>query len=331
MSSILALIDCNNFFVSCERVFNPKLEKKAVVVLSSNDGCVVSRSPEAKAIGIKMGARLFEYRDLFRKKGVVTLSSNFSLYGDMSNRVMESLQSFGFPIDIYSIDEAFIELPELSSLELTRLGQEIRNKIKSWTGIPTAIGIGKTKTLAKAANECAKKQTGVALAVNNADRETILSQLPVEDIWGIGRSSASFLREYGITNALQLQASPDDWIRKHLTVGGLRTVLELRGISCLESSISEKIAQSLVCSRSFGRTVIKLEELEEAVSHHASRVAEKLRAGGLCATIFGVFVGSGYLKSESASSLLHFPSAETSILIAKARQLVTALYRKGLL
>lgn len=334
-SDIFALVDCNNFFASCERVFNPKLIGKPLVILSSNDGCVISRSPEAKALGIKMGAPAFQHRDIFQQKHVVVLSSNFALYADMSGRVMATLEQLGFPVHIYSIDEAFLKLPLLSDEELEKIGKHIRETVKQWTGIPIAAGIASTKTLAKAANEIAKKSGSGVLSITAPEvRDRALAMLPVEDIWGIGPSHSAFLHDHGIHTALELQKAPDDWLKKQLTIGGLRTAQELRGISSIEEEDEEALSKSIVCSRSFGKEVTELQDLKEAVATYASRIGEKLRAQGALAGFLSVFIttkhyGSKPYYSQSAYVRLSAPSSFTPDLIHHALRALQTIFKKG--
>lgn len=332
---VFALVDCNNFFASCERVFNPKLIGRPLVILSSNDGCVISRSPEAKALGIKMGAPAFQHRDLFRQKRVVVLSSNFALYADMSARVMATLEQLGFPVHVYSIDEAFLKLPPLADAELKKIGKHIRETVRQWTGIPIAAGIAATKTLAKAANELAKKLGSGVLAITELEaRDRALATLSVEDIWGIGPSHSAFLHDHGIDTALELQKSPDEWLKKHLTIGGLRTVWELRGISSIEEEDDEALAKSIVCSRSFGRDVTELSDLKEAVATYASRIGEKLRAQEALAGFLSVFIttkhyGTKPYYSQSAYVRLPVPSSFTPDLIHHAIHALETIFKKG--
>ncbi|MCB1081494.1 MAG: Y-family DNA polymerase, partial [Chlamydiia bacterium] len=226
-SMLVALIDCNNFYASCEQVFNPTYQKRPLVVLSNNDGCIIARSKEARALGIPMGAPAFAYKSLFLQHRVIVLSSNFALYGDMSHRVMETLKTFDLPLEMYSIDEAFLSLPEENCVEL---GKEIQKRVKKWTGLSISVGIAPTKTLAKVANHAAKKGSGVVLY-----QEGLLENLPVGEIWGIGHRTRKKLLSHGIRYAHELIKRHDPWIKKELSITGLRTVWELRGTPCLET------------------------------------------------------------------------------------------------
>lgn len=281
MPPIFALVDCNNFYASCERVFNPMLEGKPLVVLSNNDGCVVARSNEAKALGIGMGVPEFQIRPLLRAHHVQVFSSNCTLYGDMSQRVMETLEPFSLDLEVYSIDEAFLSLVGFKQRNLTDYGQKIRQTVKQWTGIPVSVGIAETKTLAKVANRIAKRTPdigGVFDLIACPDRAALLGRVAVEDVWGIGPTYARLLNQHGITTARQLSEADDQWIRKRMGVVGLRLVMELRGVSCLDLEQCPPPKQSLTCSRAFGTLISTLAEMEEAVSVYTSRVAEKLRS-----------------------------------------------------
>ncbi len=280
MPPIFALVDCNNFYASCERVFNPKLNGLPIVVLSNNDGCVVARSNEAKALGIGMGVPEFQVSPVLHAHQVHVFSSNYTLYGDMSQRVMETLEQFCSDLEVYSIDEAFLSLVGFERRDLTEYGRQIRRTVKQWTGIPVSVGIAETKTLAKIAN-CIAKRTldtgGVFDLLACPDRDALLGRVAVEDVWGIGRNHAHMLKQHGITTAFQLRGVDDQWIRKRMGIVGLRLVMELRGVSCLDLEQCPSPKQSLTCSRAFGTLINTLAEMEEAVSVYTSRVAEKLR------------------------------------------------------
>jgi DNA polymerase V len=290
---LIAVVDCNNFYVSCERVFNPRLKGKPVVVLSNNDGCIVARSNEAKALGIKMGEAFFKYRRLIERNGVVVFSSNYTLYGDMSRRVFAVLEQFSPEIEIYSIDEAFLNLAGLENGNLTAYGHEMRRTVERWTGIPVSIGIAETKTLAKVANHIAKKSRaadGVLDLTIPGYRKRALAQTPVDDVWGIGRRLAPRLIAQGIENAWQLSQVNDRWIKKQMGITVLRTVQELRGVCCYPLTLSRSPRKSITCSRSFGRPVTTLSEMKEAVAAYLSRAAAELREEGLAAKHLTVYV-----------------------------------------
>ncbi len=250
MSSIqytkkIALIDCNSFYVSCERLFNPKIRKKPVVVLSNNDGCIISRSTEAKALGIKMGEPYFKAKDIIIKNKVEVFSSNYSLYGDLSRRVMRTLKRFNSAIEVYSIDEAFLDLSNFSDDEVEKVGREIRETVLKWTGIPTSIGIAKTKTLSKVANHIAKKKkSGVTSLIGIENIDPILEKVEINDVWGVGRQLTKFYHKNGIYNAKQLKNKSNTWIKKNSNVLGSRTAMELRGVPCIDIETTQSKRKS---------------------------------------------------------------------------------------
>ena len=275
-----AMVDCNNFYVSCERVFDATLEGRPVVVLSNNDGCVISRSNEAKALGIEMGDPMFRRKEFFARQNVRILSSNYALYGDMSARVMQVLSRFSPEVERYSIDEAFLRIPALARDELRTVAETIRRTVLRWTGMPVCVGAARTKTLSKIANRLAKKDPGgggVWLLDDPGDIEARLAQTEVGDVWGIGLRHARFLHGCGIGTALQLARQPRDWVRRHLALPGLRTAMELGGEPCIPFEENPPPARSLLCSRSFGERVSDLGSLEEALSTHVQQAAEKLQ------------------------------------------------------
>jgi DNA polymerase V len=321
-STKYALIDCNNFFVSCERVFNPKLRHRPVVILSNNDGCVISRSKEAKELKIPMGAPAFQQREIFLKHNVAVLSSNFALYGDMSERVMSVLEDFGFPMEIYSIDEAFLELPSFENP-----GFEIRSRVLQWTGIPISVGTGATKTLAKVGNNLAKKRDDGVCCLD--DPNSVFASLPVKEVWGIGSQTASALNHFGIYYVKELIAQTDAWVQKNFSVALLRIVLELRGVSCLGLEELAPPKKGIVCSRSFGHLVTSFEELKEAVATFTAHGAEKLRAQYSVAGYMGVFVIGKDRFPRSASRALSVPTSYTPHLIRHAHQLLAELHHPG--
>lgn len=324
------LIDCNSFYVSCEQVFNPKLRKKPVVVLSNNDGIVVARSKEAKALSIPMGAASFEYAELFKKEKVHVLSSNYTLYGDMSARVMHVLSQFSPDMEEYSIDEAFLRI---AADDLAAVAAEIKAKVLKWTGIPVSIGIGPTKTLAKVANDVAKKGTGIFAFTDPAQIDATLEKLDVEEIWGVGRQLSAALREHGVRNARQLKEASDDWIKKRFSVVLLRTVYELRGMSCLALIEVAATRKSITCSRSFGHGVQSLKDVEEALASHTANAAEKLRQEELLPSFLTVFLMTSAFRQPSYSNswtmTLDEPTAFTPELIAKAKQALARIFREG--
>jgi DNA polymerase V len=337
MPPIFALVDCNNFYASCERVFNPKLNGQPIVVLSNNDGCVVARSNEAKTLGIEMGVPEFQIRPFLREHQVQVFSSNYTLYGDMSQRVMETLDPFSPELEIYSIDEAFLSLSGFSSRNLTEYGHIIRTTVKRWTGLPLSVGIAETKTLAKIANRIAKRTPdleGVLDLLACPNRDALLRQVPVEEVWGIGQNHARVLNQNGIATALQLREVDDQWIRKRIGVVGLRLVLELRGVSCLDLEQCPAPKQSLTCSRAFGKLISTLAEMEEAVSVYTSRVAEKLRRERLAASVLTVCLTTNEFKdgpqySNTLTLKLPIVTDSTADLIGSAIQSIRAIYQGG--
>ncbi len=332
---LVALIDCNNFYVSCERVFNPKLNNRPVAVLSINDGCVVARSKEVKELGVPMGAPAFEWKEIFRKNGVIVLSSNYALYGDMSARVMSILSQFSPEIQIYSIDEAFLKIP---AAQATQIASQIRKTVLQWTGIPVSVGVSFTKTLSKVANKCAKKDAvhGGYFVMDAPDLiQEQLKKLPVIDVWGIGRQTAKFLFRYGIRTALEYAQCDDEWLKKHLKVGGVRMAWELRGVSCLELEEIPPPKQTIISSRSFGYPVTEWEELAESLAMHATTAAEKLRDQESLASYLEVFLTTypnrpGEFYARKIPVVLPEPTAYTPTLITFAKLALGKIFRKGL-
>jgi DNA polymerase V len=337
MKTVFALVDCNNFYASCERLFRPELEGKPVVVLSNNDGCIIARSNEAKALGIPMGAPYFKNKSLIKKNRIEVFSSNYALYGDLSHRVMSVLQQIEPEVEIYSIDEAFVRLPKSTGSVLTKHALELRKTIKKHVGIPVSIGIAPTKTLAKIANRIAKKDSGYHGVLDLTDHEsldTILAGTQVEDIWGIGRRNSEKLHKQGIITALDLKNSNDEWIRKHLTVVGLRTVMELRGIPCIPIDHEPATRKSVVSSRSFRKPVFSLTDLGEAISSYVSIATEKLRQEKLVAGNLHVFIRTSPHRTnfpQHSGSLmikLQQPTSSTPALIKAALQGLKKIYQK---
>lgn len=288
---LYALVDCNNFYASCERLFRPELRRAPVVVLSNNDGCVISRSTEAKALGIPMGAPAYQWEHVFRKHGVAVFSSNYALYGDLSGRVMSILADTAPRVEVYSIDEAFLDLTGVA--DPLALCRELRERVGKHTGIPVSIGLARTKTLAKLAARRAKKDPahgGVFDWTAQPDQEALLREAEVGDVWGIGLRSAKRLAARGVRTALDFVRLPGEWVRKELTIVGLQTQLELKGVSCLDVQAAPAARRSVLCSRSFAQLVEEPEYLREAVCAFATRAAEKLRAEGLEAQALQVFV-----------------------------------------
>ena len=285
----IALIDCNSFYVSCERLFNPKIKNVPVVVLSNNDGCVISRSTEAKKIGIKMGEPYFKVKELVKKNNVQIFSSNYSLYGDLSRRVMKVLKGFSDKIEIYSIDEAFIDLSHIKDENTEDYGKIIRERVLKWTGIPTSVGISCTKTLSKVANHVAKKnKTGVIFLKDNID--DVLKNFDIPDIWGVGRQLSKLYIKNGINNAYKLKNISNSWVKKSTNVLGAKTVMELRGIPCINLETEETKRKSCCVSRSFGRKVESLNKLKESITTHCLNAAEKIRNDNQTTRSITVFI-----------------------------------------
>jgi len=338
MSTAYALIDCNNFYASCERVFDPTLKNRPLVILSNNDGCVIARSGEAKELGIPMGIPEFKARPLIKKHNIAVRSSNYALYGDMSNRVMETLRSLTPNLEVYSIDEAFAELSNRLTGSFWDYGVEIRERVLQWTGMPVSVGVAPTKTLAKIANEYAKstpEREGVMVLGSNQVIEKVLRQTPVDDVWGIGRNYSKTLREHGIETAFDLRNQPDSWVRKTMKVTGLRTVWELRGRSCLEIDETTEPRKGILSSRSFGKTVTDCRHLKEAVASFTERAAEKLRAQYCVASnISVVLVTSKYQNPGSKYKFgleIHLPNptANTPRLTKISGMCVEQLFEPG--
>jgi len=319
----IALIDCNSFYVSCERLFNPKIRNKPVVVLSSNDGCIISRSNEAKTLGIKMGDPYFKAKDIILKNNVHVFSSNYSLYGDLSRRVMRTLKRFNSEIEIYSIDEAFLDLSNFSDDKVEEVGKEIGSIVLQWTGIPTSIGIAKTKTLSKIANHIAKKtKSGVVSLISIKDIDPILEKVEINDVWGVGKQLTKFFTQNGIHNAKQLKNISNTWIKKNSNVLSSRTAMELRGISCISLEAQNSKRKSCVVSRSFAKKVEKLQELQESITSYCLNAAEKIRSESLIAKSITIFIRTSPFQNQFAyysnSKTIDLPMAtDNSIEIVK--------------
>ncbi len=287
-----ALVDANNFYASAERVFDPRLAGVPVIVLSNNDGCVVARSAEAKVLGIPMGEPLFKIRNVVEENGVRVLSSNYPLYADMSARIVAVLNGFTARLESYSIDEAFLEVPDMRHAERIAWAQRARDRVRMWTGIPTCVGIGPTKTLAKLANFAAKKRpecAGVCDLSDEALRRHIMASTDVGEVWGVGRRYAARLAAFGVRTVADLAALPPASVRQAYGVVLERTVLELLGISCIPLEEAPAPKQSIAVTRSFAEPVDRIEVMREALAAHVTRAAEKLRQGGLTAGLLQVF------------------------------------------
>lgn len=334
---MFALVDCDAFFVSCERVFRPDLEKKPVIVLSSNDGCAIARSQEAKALGIAMGAPYFKIQDLIKDYNVKVFSSNFSLYGDMSARVIETLKNFSPSIEVYSIDEAFLDLSSIPPHELKNFGNRIHTTVHKWTGVPVSIGIAPTKTLAKVASELAKGDPCKCCVLNTPfEIERALKVLPVGDVWGVGRKWGQKLREHNIKRAWDLANCPTSYLKKHYNVIMARTGLELRGISCLEIEEVSPAKKSIVSSRSFGNPIVSKDIISEALAHHGGRIAYKLRQQKSVASHIYIFIKTNrFSKSVPYTSLsqhipLPFPTHDTSLILKAIQKGLLQVFKNGL-
>jgi len=335
---MFGLVDCNNFYASCERLFRPDLANRPVVVLSNNDGCIIARSNEAKTIGIGMGTPYFRQEHLIRRHGVAVFSSNYPLYGDISQRVMDVLMGLEPDVEVYSIDEAFLSLPGRDIDDLENRGRCLRAAVQKQTGIPVSIGFGPTKTLAKIANRFAKKKpaaSGIFVISSGQLLDPLLATVTVEDVWGIGRRHAARLKAHGVYTALALKNCSDTWLRRELTVTGLRTALELRGISCISLEKAAPARKSICTSRSFGQPVETLADLQEAVATYTAQAAYKLRSAGLRATVVDVFIRTNSFRQEDAqycnrkTFTLPVPSSHTATLIKVALASLRTMYRSG--
>lgn len=327
-------MDCNNFYASCERVFNPSLNGKPVVVLSNNDGCVIARSNEAKALGIPMGAPAYQIRELVEKHGVAVFSSNYTLYGDMSARVMSILSSLVPEIEVYSIDEAFVNLDGITDYQ--SLGTTIVNKVYKGTGIPVSLGIAPTRTLAKMANKFAKKYPAynrVCCIDTEEKREKALRLFAIGDVWGIGRRQAAKLEKEGVKTAYDFTLLPVSWVRKYMTVVGERTWKELRGIPCITENVLPR--KQICTSRSFGQMVDNIEQMDEAVSTFASTCAKKLREQKGFAVSLLVFILTNRFRQdlpqywESVSIALPVPTDDTLEIVHYALSGLRKIFRTG--
>jgi DNA polymerase V len=332
---IWALIDCNNFFVSCERIFRPDLIGKPVVVLSGNDGCIIARSNEAKALGIAMGDPEFKIREMLRQRDVAVFSSNFTLYGDISSRVMRTLESLVSEVEQYSIDEAFVPLRGAEAANADELATEMAKRVRKWTGIGVSVGLGTTRTLAKLASDRAKTGTGVCrLDAGSPFTDRILGETPVENIWGIGRKSALKLRTSDISTARLLRDADGASVRRLLGIAGTHTALELRGIPCMDHMETSAPRRSMVSSRSFGERVRDRQYLAEALAMHASLAGERLRRENLEAGVLSVHIRTSRFGSEAfydrtATVALPRPTSATTDLIHAAAKGLEEIYRPG--
>ena len=336
MSRAIALIDGNSFYCSCERVFDPKLASVPVIVLSNNDGCAIARTAEAKALGIRMGEPWFKIRDLCKRQGVRVFSSNYTLYGDMSARTNAVYRDFAPQVEIYSIDESFLDLSDVQPARRLELARDLRATVRAWTGIPTCVGIGPTKTLAKLANHIAKKVPeleGVCDLTDPVAYDHWLCRIAVEEVWGIGRASLHKLEAMGVDTVADLRDLDPRPVRKAMTVVGERIIHELRGLSCLPLELMPAQRKGCAVTRSFSARVTEREVLEQAVAAHATRLGEKLRRGGLGTSHVTVFYHtSTHDRGEpmrSVSTTVSLPEAtnDTLALITAARHSLARTWR----
>ncbi len=338
MNNLFALVDCNNFFVSCERVFNPKLENKPVVVLSNNDGCIISRSNETKALGIKMGTPFFKVKDFLNQNDVTAFSSNYSLYGDMSQRVMSILSKFTPNIEIYSIDEAFLDFSGFNYKNIQKYAQKIKQIVYQWTGIPVSVGVGKTKTLAKIATHIAKKNkqfNGVYVINDDEEFNNFLNNISVEEVWGVGRQFKKKLLANNINNVFQMQNANQQWIKKNFGVVGLRTVKELQGVSCISIESVARNKKGITSSRSFGKSVSDYDELRQAISAYITTAAKKLRDQKSLANVLIIYILTNRFDKKRfyynhKVIKLPVPTNSTFVFISYANKVLKNIYVKGL-
>ena len=327
-----ALIDCNNFYVSCERVFNPSLNNKPVLVLSNNDGCVIARSNETKKLGIKMGEPAFKIKSIINKNNIYLFSTNFALYGDMSSRVMSILYSMFSDIEVYSIDEAFLDLHGYK--DLNSVGNEIKNKILKYTGIPVSVGIGRTKTLAKIASHISKKTDGVFL-LNKDIEDIVLEKISIEKIWGVGRRLEYFFKSNNIKTAKKLRDSDLSWIRKNINIVAEKMIKELRGIPCIKMELELINKKSICTSRTFGKMVTSKNEMLSSIAMYTTRCAEKLRSQNSYANVAQVFIATNPFRKDlpqySNFKLIKFPVAtnDTGEMLKYISKIFNVIYRRG--
>ncbi|MDI9863979.1 Y-family DNA polymerase [Flectobacillus sp. DC10W] len=333
---MVALVDCNNFYASCERLFQPRLLYKPIVVLSNNDGCVVARSDEAKSLGIKMGIPAFQIKDLIDRDRVISFSSNYTLYGDISNRVMQTLSNFSPEVEIYSIDEAFLNFSGIQNLE--EYAKSIKTTVKQWIGVPVCVGVAETKTLAKIANRYAKKNfknLGVWVIDSEQRRIEALKSTDIEDVWGIGNKYSKMLRSFNINTAYDFSQASENWVKTKMSVVGQRTLLELNGVSCLTLELISEPKNNICNSRSFGQPIISFSPLSEAISNHAASCAFKLRKQKSIASFVQVFIMTNRFSKEdgqyinSTTVSLPIGSNDSKTLIKYALVALKKIYKDG--
>ena len=334
---MIGLIDSNNFYVSCERVFNPRLENRPVVVLSNNDGNVVARSNEAKALGIKMGIPFHQIKTIVKLEEVAVYSSNYALYGDMSRRVTSTVRDMIPDVEVYSIDEQFLDFNSFGKYDLKKLGEQINRTVKQYTGIPTSLGIAKTKTLSKIANHLAKKSMthkGLYVLENEQLIKEYLSLIPVSDLWGIGGRYTLKLAKHNIHTALDLYNTPEQWVKQHMTIVGLRLWYELHGMPCLQLEETQKPKKNICTSRSFSSKQTELSVIKEALATHATTCAQKLRKQGSVTNFINVFVQTNRYSddpkySNSFTCTLPESSNDSRVLIHYALKALERIFRAG--
>lgn len=334
-----ALVDCNNFYVSCERVFRPDLRNRPVVVLSSNDGCIIARSEEAKSLGISMGVPEFKVRPLLREHNVAVFSSNYALYGDLSRRMLDVLRQYSSRLESYSIDEAFMEIPTEDPRELDQFAAELRQNLKHWIGIPVSIGMAPTKTLAKVANRIGKKkpETNGRLCLLEPEQiDSALAEVPVDDVWGIGYRYAAQLHGCGVHTALQFSQRDDKWIRTHMTILGLRTAYELRGMSCIEIFDRPPQRKEFIVSRTFGSHLSDFNHVKDAITSFAQRAAEKLQREKLIASAVTVYIQTDRFRDMpqnhcSVTLELEVPTNTAPKLVHYSTEALRQLFKPGYL
>ncbi len=329
------LMDCNNFYASCERIFRPDLQNSPIVVLSNNDGCIVARSAEAKALGIPMGEPEFKARAFIKKNNVTVFSSNYALYGDISQRVMQTAEHFVPHLEQYSIDEAFLPFMGNTQIHANDMAYELRKHILQWTGITVSIGLAPTKTLAKLANHIAKKNNGIfSFPTDQKQQDELLANTAVQDIWGIGRNHAKKLHMHGIHNAKDLRNKDNVWLKKHLTISGLHTAMELRGRPCIVDTTQGNVRQTLISSRSFGTKIYKKDDLAEAISTFTTNAVMRLRREKLLAKSIAVHIRSSKHMQNNYVNSVHMtliePTANTPTFLKMALHGLDSIFKDNI-
>lgn len=335
---LYAMVDCNNFYASCERLFRPDLAGVAIVVLSNNDGCVIARSNEAKVLGVRMGAPTHTIKELLDTGRIVVFSSNYALYGDLSGRVMETLRSMGVAVEVYSIDEAFLDISNFGPKEnLTNFGSVVKDRVAQWNGMPVCVGIAQTKTLAKLANNRAKKHgvNGVLDLTSPDDQRTVLEQTPVSEVWGIGKRMTANLSGHGITTAWDLCKAPVGQMRGHYSVVLERTIRELGGQACIPMELEPPVKQEIGCSRSFGSRLLRKADIATALANHAERAGRKLRRENRLASEISIFVKTNiYAKGDDQNEITNAtqfdaPTNDTAQILNSAVKLLDQAWCPG--